>query len=484
MKKMIRLAVIGSTSSGKTYLLSDLIESFSRLDYRCVEELDSLYANPFDFRFNVGEEYRQTAVVACRKYNEYRGKFVNNEERRNFNLGFLDIPGEIFEPSRINRFIKIIGELYRLEDYFICDIYKKGRQTSKVLRFIGPDGKSEPTVDYQEMLNDIYLKRGYVKKDFLPDFLRKVKGKRIVTNFFEFDTDSVLEAITEAVPYFSTDSQITPSEFVQDKVGMDLFYFFYTLYATDVVLCDKFVMPENVKGAVVPTGSPVMQLQQLYSIDKFKPCQKKYYMAFRGADALINDCLSDLAQRNFGVDQIYALIVFLLEYKLEGKNICHHNDLDKFLGTEICNYIKEQERGLTTCVDKYLKHDYTVQPYYNRDFAALCHGEDLTRALGLRIQTAIRDFVELRSDLPEKRDIFMAPNVFLTSSAIASEMFKFEVTGNNPSNVRKMSGPCASYDQRACFGTLQLAMSLMTRNNIAYSRPAAEDISMIQDYIS
>ena len=480
--KMIRLAVIGSTSSGKTYLLNDMIESFSRLGYRCEEELD-LYANPYSFRERVlgPDGVHQTPVAQCRKYSEYRGNFVNRAMRRNFNLGFLDIPGEIFTSERIDRFISIIGELYHLGSCFTYDVYRRGRETSKVLRFVGPNESELPSEEYQRIITEMYEKRGYEKLNYPPRFCRNVTGRKLVKRFFDFDTDSVVEAITQAVPFFRPDANIDQQVFRQLKVGMDLFYFFYTLCATDVVLCDKLVLPASFVGTASKISSPVEQMQRLYRIAQFHPCEKKYYMAFRGCDALINDCLGDLAKRGFDINKIYALIVFLLEYKLQGRNLCPLPEMEQYLGSDVCRYLREH--SIPSSVSHFLSNTYAVQPYYNQHFANHAYGVDLIKALFVRIQAAVRDFMELRSDLPEEKDIFMAQNVFLTSSAIANEMFAFQVTGNDASNVQQMGGPCEHHPNRALFGTLQLVMSLFTRNKICFESNA-DEIALIQDYIS
>lgn len=483
MKKKIRLAVIGSTSSGKTYLLRDMIESFSRLGYdRCEEALGNLYKTPADYRQELDDQdgIRQNAVVHCRIYNEYRGVLVNRDRRR-FDLGFLDIPGEIFEGGRIQRFIRIIHELSRLGKCFVYDVYKHDNVSSKVLRFVGRDGKVEPSEEYNRLVEDIYVSRGYELRNILPVKIRNVSGRKIVTHFFDYDTDSVIEAITQAIPYFSPVAGISKNEFVQDLVGRDMFYFFYTLYATDVILCDKLVMPEDVSGEAPVAGSPVIQMQRLYNINEFEPCRKKYYMAFRGADALIKNCLGDLKRRDMDVNEIYALIVFLWEYKLEGRNRCPHSELEQYLGERLSMYLRE--KSIPKCAEKYLKDEYVLQPYYNQGADwHLCHGEDLTVALRQRIQTAIRDFMTIRADAQDAMDIFMAPHIFLTSSAIANDLFDYEVTGNSPTNIRQMDGPCAHASNRACFGTLQLSMSLLLRNNICYDANVA-DIALVEDYI-
>lgn len=483
--KMIRLAVIGTTSSGKTYLLRDMISSFERLGYSCTQKLGSWYQNPFDFCLKVDEQdgldKTRLASAPCRRYNEYRGTFVNRNNRREFNIGFLDIPGEIYEAPRIGRFIRIISELYRIGRCFTFDVYKNANQTSKVLRFVGNDGNAEPSSEYETIIKDVYLDRGYEINERIPKCLRKVSGKQLIAHFFDYDTDSVLEAITQAIPYFSPNAGITQKEFIQDNVGKELFYYFYTLYATDVILCDKLVMPVGVTGEISAICSPVVQMKGLYNIDEFKPCAKKYYMAFRGADALLNNCVGDLKNRNMKTNDIYALMVFLLEYKLEGRNRCPVTELDQYLGDEVCKYIKE--RTLPICAQKYLADEFTVQPYYNQGREwQYSHGEDLTTALNQRMQTAINDFMSLRADERHDKDIFMAPNVFLTSSAIANEMFNYEVTGNSLENVRRMEGCCEYPANRDCFGTLQLAKSLLTRNNIGYEADL-QGISLIEDYI-
>lgn len=485
--KTIRLAIIGSTSSGKTYLLSDVLESLSRLGYKCNSELGTLHASPHDFRQKLQSEgeVRQTPLVNMRKIKQYQGTFTGKIHNRSFELGFLDIPGELFLPEKMVRFRNLINALSHLDDCFEYNVYTRADVTSKVLKFIDPKAESTESEGYKKII-EAYKDTGYKEKSPALGLLKKigwnkVTGKELVKNFFDYDPDSVVEAVAQAIPMIEKFAEITKSEFLNDDVGSEMLYFFYALYATDVVLCDKIVMPSNVADTSIVTNSPspVIQLQQLYNIKDFNPGKKRFYMAFRGVDALLNDCLCDLKERDMTINQVYALILYLLEYKLTGANI-HAEDRVSHLGDEIEMYLSS--RDIQDFADKYLKEDYRIQPYYNQSCGdTLSFGCDLYRSLLQRINMAIHDFSDIRGEQTPSDKIFMASNVFMTSSAVANEAFDYKVEGNDPINVRKMSGVAQNANTRACFGTLQLVMSLLLRNDVKFE--TAETIDLIEKYI-
>ena len=484
--KTIRLAVIGSTSSGKTYLLSDLLESLSRLGYNCRAELGVLYASPFDFRQKLQSEgeVRQTPLVNLRKIKQYRGTFRHKGFNRSFELGFLDIPGELFLPEKMMRFTNLINALSTLGKYFEYDVYTRGNERSKVLRFIGFDGGAEESEGYKAIIT-AYKETGYKEGDKLFGLrnklgLDKVSGMDVVKNFFDFDTDSVVEAVAQAIPMIEAKAEIRQSEFFNDDVGSEMVYFFYALYATDVVLCDKLVMPSSAEDSVVTNSpSPVIQLQRLYNIEDFNPGKKRFYMAFRGVDALLNDCLCDLKDYGMNIDHIYALMLYLLEYRLTGTNM-HGGDQIRHLGNFIDTYISQ--RSVASYADKYLNDDYKIQPYYDQGGGdAISFGQDLYKALLQRINMAVEDFMNIRGELQTDDKVFMTSNVFLTSSAVANEGYNYKVEGNDPTNVRRMAGNARNASTRACLGTLQLTMSLLLRNRIRFE--SCETIDLIEKYI-
>ena len=486
-KGMIRLAVIGSTSSGKTYLLRDIIESMNKLGYQCKGELGNLYSSPFEFCQKLQNEGKglgevpKTPVVKCRANNEYRGNFVDKRYGRGFELGFLDIPGESINPEAMAVFTKIVSGLYKLGKYFEYDVYSRGEESSKVMRYVGPHGDAPESDTYLNIVK-AYAEGGYKQKSSFFPMTRKVSGKDIVTRFFDYDTDSVIEAIAQAIPLFESSHGVKQSDFIHTSQSKDFFYIIYALYATDVVLCDKLVMPSEVSDSSVVTNSasPILQLQQLYNTSQFNPGKKRYYMAFRGADALIKNRLSDLVEWEMTLDHIYAFVVYLLEYKLTGKNR-YDEQREDHLGSIVHKYLNEKD--VKDCVDKYLKDEYSIQPYYNQGkFGEYCTGKDLDKELKARVNLAVKDFERIRSEYGYDEEMFMAPNVFLTSSAIADKDYDFEVTGNATANVRAMEGDCGFPERRACFGTLQLTKSLLLRNRVRFDD--GDQIDLIEKYIN
>ena len=386
--------------------------------------------------------------------------------------------------------------------YFRYDVYKRDGDMVKVLRFVGPKNDQQESEAHKKII-DAYVKTGYDLDDGFVERVRchKVSGKMIVNGFFNYDTDSVIDAIAQAIPFFRhRENVISQATFLNTEVGMLLFYFFYCLYATDVILCDKFVLPYGIvglKAEAIRKESPITEMKSLYAIKEFNPGSKNYYLAFRGADALIKDALGELKRRGMICNDIYALILYVLEYKLNRTNVIPFPATDdeekkealiQHLGRKVADYLLTYkstcpgQKTMDAMVEKYLKDLYDVLPYYGMsDSDAFLGGEDLAQALKHRIAQSINDFQRITGLVPAKaEELFMAPNVFLTSSAVADDAHDFKVTGNDPESIRRMQEPTNRPSNRSCFGTLQLAMSLLQRNKVSFDY---EPIALIDNYI-
>ena len=96
--KKIKLAVIGTPSSGKSYLLSDLIHSFDDLGYQQETLPLSFPYQSFSSFFN---EFHKTGFMqgtqpyACRQENHY-GAMLSDHHHQ-VDIEFLNIPGETFK---------------------------------------------------------------------------------------------------------------------------------------------------------------------------------------------------------------------------------------------------------------------------------------------------------------------------------------------------------------------------------------------------
>lgn len=537
MKKNIRLAVIGRTSSGKTYLLRDMIESFAKMGFNNRDSLGKLYSSPAHFCAKCdgkGGSVEKTAVVQCRTYDEYRGDFFRPGGTANsFKMGFLDIPGDIFTTAKIASFHSLLNELYKLRGVFEVTVFSNGGVESKLLKFVGQSSATADNDDTYEKIVRAYEQQGYKESRLRNLIKRKITGKHLVTHFFDYDTDSVVAAVTKAIDLFSPQFKSDSKNFEKTGEAKNMFYFFYAIYATDVILCDKFTLPEiaitdkskenNAEAKEVEvkeettkeadTGSkdgsraenqksaandyPISSLVQLYAIKQFSRKKRNYYLAFRGADAFLSNVLDDLYSKGMNIDQVYALIVYLLEYHLTGDNIIK-DDLSELLSRDVANYLtssdikeaaddkpeKKEIRGndLKKYADKYFKSDYHILDYYGQDPAArYINQNDILR---YRIDLAVRDFLRLQG-LPEKvrERQFLPRHVFITTSAIDNEAY--EVYGNDPLDITKMQGPVALASNRACFGTYQLCESLLKQYNIQIDPQISNgSIGLIDRYIN
>lgn len=97
----IKLAVVGPSASGKSYLITDIIQAFWQYGHAHRHSLPG-YRDFGLYDSDVTTDDRQnprpkTDKYACRAENHYGAEFTH--EGKDFKLDFLNIPGEIFNPN-------------------------------------------------------------------------------------------------------------------------------------------------------------------------------------------------------------------------------------------------------------------------------------------------------------------------------------------------------------------------------------------------
>lgn len=101
-RKHISVAVIGFPSSGKSYLISDLITSLKHVGF-VPQKLPLSYPyNSLGGFFNdvfVNGGMEQTGRVACRSTDHYGAYLKHKDSGREIALDFLNIPGETFRDA-------------------------------------------------------------------------------------------------------------------------------------------------------------------------------------------------------------------------------------------------------------------------------------------------------------------------------------------------------------------------------------------------
>ena len=348
-KNQIRLAVIGQTSSGKTYFLTDLCQAISRMGYKEINDAKSPFRFVGNFLNDVSDPESGidgTPVYICRQNNHYQTNYHSTDNSDNFSLEFVDIPGEVITRNSIEEFISIVIALNNCDDaYFEEHVWKteKGKKISVVHFARKEENKSEsnneidnlPELETNQSLPSLdstskkksgdyfSLQTGRRDKMYLPtkvveeDLTRKryikdnsskkISGRELLEGFYRFYPDTVVNAISDAWDVLDIQTKFhkgdqeagileTDGAKIRfDKKYKDQFYFlYYCLTATDIVLCDKLAVPSSDNL----TDSPKGNFEQLITaLGVFKSLleslkikgqkEKKWYLAFKGVDSIM-----------------------------------------------------------------------------------------------------------------------------------------------------------------------------------------------------
>lgn len=342
-RTQIRLAVIGQTSSGKTYLLTDLCQSLARMGYREENDLETCFRFVGDFQNDVTDPETGvdgTPVYICRQNNHYR-TYYRSDSAEDFSLEFIDIPGEVITSDSIEVFIEIIKALHKCEEkYFKVEKWETetGRRSSYVVKYdpnpidenaegyynvdtentnsnedkenslpdIDDERKQKRTdrlfnegtglrdkeyLTTEAVINDLKLKRFRNKRTY------SISGQEILNKFYDFIPDTFVNAIADAWNVLDIDNKYK-NAFVRDY--KDQFYFlYYCLSATDIVICDKIAVPQvtNMTKGPEDTFEQMMSALGTFNslfnaLDIDDKTEKHWYFVAKGVDSLMK-------QKNF-----------------------------------------------------------------------------------------------------------------------------------------------------------------------------------------
>jgi cell division protein FtsL len=371
--KSIRLAVIGSPSSGKTFLLRDIILSLNALEennngylhnneqyFPYYEGGSKKYGSIAQFGRESQQEIASTRFYFSRQDFHYKSIMRSHKKTLpDFTFEIMNIPGNVFTSVRIEDFnlIKtaIMGAVIGTfsEEEWVSPNRNDRQLLVKYNKNITQ--KQRENIEYQTAFNknDIekQKKGGYLSYNKLIHDLEnrgymavrsaKINGQRLWNNFYKYETDSVIDAIEQ----FMNEEQapIIEQRFT-DESGLrnylSRFYFFYFCYhATDVIICDKLAISEETSKVEWKREGEEIQTQVLNGINLFFTGQcrdnKNFYLVFRGLDALIKQ---ERLQKIFGKDVsytqrhlIYLFIMILLNKKYLTKIRHTSKEFDDFL---------------------------------------------------------------------------------------------------------------------------------------------------------
>lgn len=372
----IKMAVIGATSSGKTYLLTDMLVALSRMGYVPESDENSQFRHIASFipDVNGDEGIAKTPIYACRNENRYASKMVNNQLGRSFELHFVDVPGEVITNNSIMEFQGIKMALrkckskifrvvtwrekggkgikrtvsYKDSDYSQDDDQQNDNTTGSGIHL---EGDSNNAFSSETKLfgtsNSGYRTKDYVSTRKIQERLGNthtaekqeyISGRELYDHFYDYITDTVMQSIVEAWDALDVDSElmldmneivegINPTDSPRDRfnnVYKNHFYFhYYTYDATDVIICDKMALPQGVSVNLTKDtfGSMIRSLSSLVS-SKDVP-RKTWHMAFRGVDSILQQSYLQNLFQNTDHNTLYSFFSLMM-----AQYLCHEVTTD------------------------------------------------------------------------------------------------------------------------------------------------------------
>lgn len=500
--KRIRLAVVGAPSSGKSFLLKDIIDALYRLGYaiydsdRLEHEDGFRYTDFGNYSPNQKGGNGQTPVYACRHRDHYGQRCSGF---RKFDLDFLNIPGEIFTKERLRGFNSLKRELDKRSALFVECTYVNQAGDQRLIveareEFSRIEGARESTEtgekDTQFFSNWLQIFGELNTGGYQCTNRRALTGKKLLKKFFRYDTDSVMQSIADLI----ANGQITCPE-IQSvdafyEVHMREFVFFhYCSLATDIVVCDRVFEPKDRQKdkrkdeqkdkqfTEITFAELSAQLMQFLRVESHVK-NIHLYLALRNIDYLLQkpeveqayqQLLAKLKQQPYALSNggcawrnaLYSLFAYTLLGHAELLNPTK-TDLDELLGMD-AELVKELPDNAKELEKRFLDIEQSQQHLHNSD------------TVRLHIQSRVNGFMPLLQQTKWRQRNNMSvgvPHVHFSCTPITEyfEVFRNadETKGQEASQFYRDGVKMTFGEQNSnmCFGSLQLCIDILRQHDM------------------
>lgn len=517
--KKIKLAVIGTTAAGKTYLLADIVGSLERLGYIYKKDYSDHYLHRT--RQNLLDNQGKTTPPAPHRQKDIyslRYELDGHRSKNNICIEFIDVPGETMTKKSLNMFNAIKDALLAC-DHKVFEVTSWWRfDTRQLVRTVKVREKFLDEADPYGIdwnvpprdLSDIkYLttaecERILERDHFKVVWSRNVSGKVFFKKFLDYDTDSALDAIKYAWNALKIDEHL-PEEMHQ-LGGKDLFelvyknHFFchyYTYTATDLVVCDLCCAPAENNDT-----KPKVQFNEMIQVlrDMFPQnvmAEKHWYLALKGVDLMMCDSpyreLLELIskvdgsgdqQRKIDVNLIYSHFLLMLA------KACHLGLFDNGKSHLYCDapatitaddvktwltmaeFHPISEEAVDMIVDDYNNLSSSTFDNYFKDDS--CYSPTGASTIDEHIRLRIAEFCMLHPELAKAADeenqqmqkkIGLPLHTYFVATPIDENYTICDTEENNPN---LFSGLAKEYNHRAHFGSLQLTIDLLLKSDLDF----------------
>lgn len=323
----LRLAVIGAPTSGKTYLLSDLIHALDIIGFEPETlPLDYPHSSFGSFFHDISAfttddtlqhaSFRGTEIYACRQENHYGARLRHPNTRRRLDIEFLNIPGEVFQDGsqgdhkgaqhRLKLFFELRKAISRTGRRFAVATYTN--PAGRARHIVEPLPEDAPTATNRHSTapsqlptarNYNYMEWGEIYAELAEDqYTRQpkvniVSGRHIIDHFFDYLPDSVLLSIRDLWRNIGTPQRLDYADFDAHSVLRHFYFMEYCRQASDIILCDRLFTPADNTGTAFNYEDMTETLGHYYMLPGAH--HPNIYMAFRGADIIMQQTATQTA---------------------------------------------------------------------------------------------------------------------------------------------------------------------------------------------
>lgn len=504
-RKCIHLAVVGTTSSGKSFLLNDILASLRNMGgtFKDLRSDTLLYKTIVNYSPDESGGHGRTPIYACRRTNFY-GTYVkhNNGNNDKYDLVFINIPGEIFMQStngkstRLRAYLDLKSKIAGMKKKFFVTTWTNAADE---LRYIVQpvenctatenDLASTVTVenttmkirymDWSEIFGD--LNSGGFKA--CKGSKKKISGATLLKNFFEYDTDSVMMSLRDML--FS--KQIRGIDFNHDDFRARDYdkcftFFHYCSRASDIVLCDRIFTMDKTEGNEMSFGEMSRGLSSF--LDNCGNNQHiNVYLSFRNVDYLLQHReqnykkLHEEVLNNIGKEKRRNAIYSIFNYVL-----LHHYDKnftfkkEEFLEAIGLSKDDVKDDALITADIEKLTNSFID---LTGGKGVVYEASDLLNHIKTRLGDCAHAFGELlqsagcKNEIEEEPYSLIVPHVYYTCTPVTQDydVFHNYYEGDSMATdfCKEVNGKRILFEKQnsnACFGSYQLCMDILTQHDL------------------
>ncbi len=508
----IRLAVVGSISSGKSYLIRDLLDVIGCMDCPHYYSKSLKHKDGFKYRsFKVYSPNQKggnggTPIYACRQEDHY-GRTVAKASSFRFDLCFLNIPGEIFEEPKLAHYHQLKSKLMTDRKLFTVHTYNIAGDK----RLIVKPNEKLCTVD--NTIEPLKGKNAYIDrfkswpeinweleqyKDCKVTKVKNISGNELMLNFFKYDTDSVMRSIISLIEAGVFHNLLFEADdFENNKSDLSFVFFHYCTLATDIILCDRIYVPGD-RGDDESVGQMDYKkltdnLSQFLEVEDLAK-KIKVYLAFRNVDFMLQKpeveeayqtLYQELLHKQMDLGScrnvIYSLFAHILFNKVGSINSDMGDSIEYILGideTQSVELVPGEKNSIEASFIKKLESRYI-------DTTGSCgrvlNAVSMTSHIQSRIGDQGQGFRKLlvQTDWEGDATSSFVPHVFFTCTPITQKYSVFkngekskgqdefdfyrETKLNDGTTVEEKFFDAGS---RACFGSYQLFLDILNSHHI------------------